>query len=134
MGNTAAYGRKDFATGGLNDQLNVDSLIEEIGLEVPAGAILGRLAPRTSPAKYVATPVVAVLPRPARFVPDPGEVEEVFTVPLAALRRTAPTFEERHLDGRTYRLARYVWRERTIWGLTGTVLHDLLDRWPEGRA
>jgi len=112
----------------------VREAFEEIGLEVPGGAILGRLAPRVSPAKYVATPVVAALPRPPRFAPDPGEVEEVFTVPLAELRRTAPTFEERHLDGRSYRLARYAWRERSIWGLTGTVLHDLLDRWPEGRA
>jgi hypothetical protein len=33
MENTAAYGRKDFGTGGLNEQLDVDSLVEEIGLD-----------------------------------------------------------------------------------------------------
>lgn len=132
-------GQIAFPGGGLEvgetpERAAVREAHEEVGLEVPRDAILGRLAPRVSPAGYVATPVVAALPPPARFTPDPGEVEEVFTVPLAALRRTPPTFEVRRAAGRTYRLARYVWRDRTIWGLTGAVLHDLLGRWPEGRA
>lgn len=100
---------------------------EEVGLEVPETAILGRLSELPSPAGYVATPVVAALrwPQPLRI--EAGEVEEAFTVPLRDLRDTLPTTEVRTFRGAPRTLHRYVWGQRDIWGFTGNVLRELLD-------
>ncbi|MDZ7707989.1 MAG: CoA pyrophosphatase [Trueperaceae bacterium] len=100
---------------------------EEVGLEVPEDALVGRLSDLPSPAGYVATPVVAVLPSPRRLRIDPGEVEEAFTVPLRDLRSTPPTTEVRSFRGAPRTLHRYVWGERDIWGFTGNVVRELLE-------
>ena len=99
---------------------------EEVGLEVPEGALLGRLGERPSPAKYLATPFVAWLPRPEALTIDPREVQEAFTVPLEDLLACEPELEERLLQGRPQRIVHYRVAERHIWGLTGTVLHELI--------
>ncbi|MEX2501465.1 MAG: CoA pyrophosphatase, partial [Trueperaceae bacterium] len=85
---------------------------EEVGLDVPEAALLGRLSPLPSPANYVAVPVVAALPWPARLTLDPGEVAESFTVPLRELLNIRPTTEERPFRGSVRVLHRYLWRDR----------------------
>jgi 8-oxo-dGTP pyrophosphatase MutT (NUDIX family) len=101
---------------------------EEVGLEVPAEAVLGRLSPLPSPAGYLATPVVASLPRPARLALDPGEVEEAFTVPLGELAATPPEREVRLFRGAPRTIHRYRWGARDIWGFTGNVVREFLER------
>jgi len=100
---------------------------EEVGLEVPGSAILGRLSELPSPAGYLATPVVAALRWPQTLRIDRGEVEEAFTVPLRDLLDTLPTTELRTFRGAPRTLHRYVWGDRDIWGFTGNVLRELLD-------
>jgi 8-oxo-dGTP pyrophosphatase MutT (NUDIX family) len=107
---------------------------EEVGLEVPAAAVLGRLSPLPSPAGYLATPVVASLRRPERLALDPGEVEEAFTVPLGELEATAPECEERLFRGAPRTIHRYRWHDRDIWGFTGNVLREFLGRLAEERG
>lgn len=105
---------------------------EEVGLVVPRDAIVGRLADLPSPASYVATPVVAVLDAPVGLHPDPGEVQEIFTVPLEELRALRPFTSTREFRGSRTTLHHYPWREREIWGLTGNVLRELLSHLREG--
>lgn len=100
---------------------------EEVGLEVPEEAVLGRLGDLLSPAGYLATPVVAVAAQPASFHLDPSEVQEVFTVPLAELRATVPTTETRPFRGEMRLVHHYAWEGRDIWGFTGNVLRELLE-------
>ena len=100
---------------------------EEVGLEVPAEAVLGRLSEAASPARYLATPVVAVVQRPASLRLDPAEVADAFTVPLAELLATEPTLEVRELRGAPRTLHRYRWSDRDIWGFTGNVLREFLE-------
>lgn len=124
-------GQIAFPGGALEDGETIEEAArreayEEVGLEVPSDALLGRLSPLPSPARYLATPVVAVLPRPERFRLDPGEVEEAFTVPLADLAATRPTTEVRTFRGAPRTLHRYLWRGRDIWGFTGNVLREFL--------
>jgi 8-oxo-dGTP pyrophosphatase MutT (NUDIX family) len=107
---------------------------EEVGLEVPPSAVLGRLSPLPSPAGYLATPVVASLPRPARLALDPGEVEEAFTVPLHDLEATPAEREERLFRGAPRTIHRYRWRRRDIWGFTGNVVREFLERLAEERG
>lgn len=99
---------------------------EEVGLDVPASAIVGRLTPLPSPARYLATPFVAVVPPPERLRLDPREVADAFTVPLADLLAHEPEREVRQLDGVERTLFRYRWHDRDIWGFTGSVVHEFL--------
>jgi 8-oxo-dGTP pyrophosphatase MutT (NUDIX family) len=107
---------------------------EEVGLDVPAEALLGRLSELPSPARYLATPYVAVLPRPAALRIDRREVAEAFTVPVRDLLAGEPEREVRTLEGATRTLYRYRWREREIWGFTGTVVRELLTIVREARG
>lgn len=100
---------------------------EEVGLVVEPSAVLGELSDHPSPAGYVARPVVAMLPWPQPLMIDPGEVAEVFTVPLAELRAVEPRSELRVLRDFSRRIYFYQWRDRNIWGFTGNVIKDLFD-------
>jgi 8-oxo-dGTP pyrophosphatase MutT (NUDIX family) len=100
---------------------------EEVGLtSIPRR--LRVLDDRVSPFGLVATPVVARVAWPAPLLLDHGEVAEAFTVPLALLA-DAPVLEETRLHEGTARvLYRYQVVGRDVWGLTGNVVKDLLDR------
>ncbi|MGC4001529.1 MAG: CoA pyrophosphatase [Anaeromyxobacter sp.] len=127
---------------------------EEIGLAPGAVRCLGRLDDVVSVARFVVTPVVAaVASPPAAFTAADGEVEEAFELPLArlldpavrratlwdpgrlppelaaALREARVDLED--VDGETGHLR--IWsfhadEARVVWGLTGRMLAELLDR------
>ena len=101
---------------------------EEVGLAIAAGDVLGILDDRPSPFGLVATPVVARVAWPAPLRLDPGEVAGAFTLSLADLAACRPTLEERLHEGVVRRLYRYRIGAHDVWGLTGNVVHDLLDR------
>jgi 8-oxo-dGTP pyrophosphatase MutT (NUDIX family) len=104
---------------------------EETGLRAAEGAILGPLYDQPSPARYLVTPLVAVLAWPQPLRPNPLEVADVFTVPLRDLLALSPRQEARQLEGQRRVLNYYTHRgpggERLIWGLTGNVLADFLE-------
>ena len=101
---------------------------EEVGLTVDPADVFGLLDDRVSPFGLVATPVVARVAWPAPLLLDHGEVAEAFTVPLALLA-DAPVVQETRLhEGTTRVLHRYQVVGRDVWGLTGNVVKDLLDR------
>jgi 8-oxo-dGTP pyrophosphatase MutT (NUDIX family) len=100
---------------------------EEIGLEVPNEAILGRLSDHPSPALYTATPVVARVPWPQPLRLLDSEVREVFTASLAELAALKPWQEVRESRGQRRTLHFYDYGGRVIWGLTGNVLKELLE-------
>jgi mutator protein MutT len=61
-------------------------LAEEVGLDVPAGSVLGRLDDYPTRSGYVITPVV-LWAASASLEPNPQEVAAVYRVPLAELDR-----------------------------------------------
>lgn len=127
---------------------------EEVGLEPRRAETLGALDDLPSVWRYVVTPVAAAIADPPpRFGAQAGEVVEPFEVPLAelldpAIRRSEwfdparlpPDVARALLDVRGAReeidpaTGRYrVWffdasPERIVWGLTGRILAELLDR------
>lgn len=101
---------------------------EEVGLEVAPSAVLGVLDDHPSPFGMIATPVVARVGWPATLRLQVEEVAETFVVPLARLLATEPSFEDRVTNGIARRLHRYDVDHHSIWGLTGNVVKDLLDR------
>ncbi len=127
---------------------------EEVGLE-PAGVeLLGRLDDLPSVARFVVTPVAAaVRAPPAAFTGDGGEVTEPFELPLSRLldpaQRRASLWDPARLPPELRAIlaeapvpfedvdaATGHWRvwsfhadeSRVVWGLTGRVLAELLDR------
>jgi 8-oxo-dGTP pyrophosphatase MutT (NUDIX family) len=125
-------GEISFPGGRLDEGESIDDAarreaFEEIGLTVTSESILGYLDDVPSPAKYIVTPVVAMVEKPLDLTLSQAEVEEVFTADLDELRRLEPRKEERILQGHHRVIHFYGYQERVIWGLTGNVLKNLLE-------
>ena len=102
---------------------------EEIGLPPANVDILGQLPSHETVTGYSVTPFVGRIRAPFTPVPEPGEVAEVFAVPLPFL-----------MDPASYRIERRRWRgvwrayyvapygPYYIWGATARMLKGLADR------
>ncbi len=101
---------------------------EEIGLPPSQVRIIGRLPSHETVTSFQMTPILAEV---AHFspIPDAGEVEEVFTVPLSHLLDTARYVIERRLWRGQWRAYYAVpWGPYYIWGATARILRGLAER------
>jgi 8-oxo-dGTP pyrophosphatase MutT (NUDIX family) len=101
---------------------------EEIGLNPRDVEILGELDSMcTFTTNYVVSPFVAAIPYPYEFRANPGEVEEIIEVPLAALLDRSNFREElQPLQGRLIPQYFYQYGDRVIWGATARILKQFL--------
>lgn len=102
---------------------------EEIGLVPQMVEILGQLDQYDTRTGFLVTPFVGIVD--PRFVasPDPGEVEEVFEVPLSFLMDPANHRQARLMArGRTGLFTEMVFGQYRIWGATAAMLRDLAER------
>jgi 8-oxo-dGTP pyrophosphatase MutT (NUDIX family) len=107
-------------------------------LRLPSGGvdILGTLpAVFAAVSNFLVTPVVGWLGEGlaplAPLAPNPAEVAEVIEVPLAALVDPAIFHEEEwRRAGETHTVYFYDYGAYRIWGLTGRILHTLLELLP----
>jgi len=102
---------------------------EEVGLPTGSVQVLGRLAEHETVTGFRITPVLAVVHQPFTPVAEPGEVDEVFSVPMSHV-----------LDPGRFRIERRRWRGEWrrfyvvpygpyyIWGATARILRGLADR------
>lgn len=102
---------------------------EEIGLPRNLPVVIGTLPNHETVTGFMVTPVVAILDRQFDPVPEPGEVDEVFSVPLSHVA-----------DPRRYRIESRFWRGTRryyftvpfgpyyIWGATARILRGLAER------
>lgn len=102
---------------------------EEVGLDPASVEVLGYLDDYPTISRYLVTPVVGLVQAPVAPMADPGEVAEVFEVPMSVL-----------LDPRAYRkktLSRdgfvvpyyeVTWSGYRIWGATAGMLWDLCSK------
>lgn len=101
---------------------------EEVGLPPEAVQILGRLPPHETVTGFVMTPILALI-RPFEPIPEAGEVDEVFTVPLAHLLDPSRyAIEQRRWQGQIRRYYAAPWGPYYIWGATARILRGLADR------
>lgn len=102
---------------------------EEIGLEPQNVTVIGRLPTHETVTGFAVTPVLGLIRDD--FVPkhDPGEVEEVFTVPLAHLLSPLRyAIEGRMWRGQHRRYYAVPWGPYYIWGATARILRGLAER------
>lgn len=140
-----------FDEGETADQAALREAWEEVGLEPGNVEILGHLNPTLSPFGYRVFPLLGHILREPRLNPNPGEVGELLWVPIEELLE-APAYAEVRTpppqnrfptglggefveaDGTLRRRVwHYPWRGYDIWGVTGNIVHDFLERIKEVR-
>ena len=105
---------------------------EEIGLPREMPEILGHLPAHETVTSFSVTPVVAILRDPFPIVPEPGEVDEVFSVPLAhVLNPSNYIVESRRWRGQKRYYFTVPFGPYYIWGATARMLRGLAARMSE---
>ncbi|MGL6211748.1 MAG: CoA pyrophosphatase [Paracoccaceae bacterium] len=102
---------------------------EEVGLPPAQVRVLGALPQHETVTGFQVTPFLAVVEGDFTPVPEAGEVEEVFTVPLSHVLTPARFSIERRLwrnEWRRYYAVPY--GPYYIWGATARILRGLADR------
>ena len=102
---------------------------EEVGLPEASVQILGTLPHHETVTNFDVTPVVALIQTPFEPVPERGEVEEIFRVPLSHV--TDPDrfrVESRHWRGVRRYYYTVPWGPYYIWGATARILRGLAGR------
>lgn len=104
---------------------------EEIGLPRSRIEVLGSLSETlVLQTAFRLTPWVASVPYPFPYVPDPGEVEEILHVPLAALERPGVhRVEPREAYGMRLDVHYFTVGEDLLWGATARVIVELMGVW-----
>jgi 8-oxo-dGTP pyrophosphatase MutT (NUDIX family) len=103
---------------------------EEIGLPRGRVEVLARLPEYFTRTGFRVTPVVGLIAPPLELVPDPGEVESIFEVPLAFLLDARNHRRQtREYQGRTVGFYEMPYRsnegDRYIWGATAGMIVNL---------
>lgn len=102
---------------------------EEIGLQ-PAGVrLLGRLEDFITISNYNVTPVIGVIPWPNELSPQAGEVQRIFTIPLAYLADPANREERERVapSGQTLKVVYFKeYDKELLWGVTARITLNFL--------
>lgn len=95
---------------------------EEVGLAPDQVQVLGHYQNYQTRKGVVVTPVVGVIPEGVRLVPDPAELDAIFSMPLRLLQAPqARGWRSYERQGKTYRMPQYEYQGYTIWGLTAVI-------------
>ena len=101
---------------------------EEIGVDPALVEVVGYLPPYPVVTGFAVSPVVGILRGVVRLQPDPTEVAEIFSVPLAYLLEPANLLSsERRVRGVTLAVHAYEYGPHHIWGATAQILHGLCE-------
>lgn len=104
---------------------------EEVGLPERAVEIWGRLPPHETITGFSITPILGRITEDFTPVPEAGEVDEIFTVPLAhALDPARFVIERRRWLGEWRRYYAVPYGPYYIWGATARILRGLAERVP----
>jgi len=102
---------------------------EEIALPRHVPRVIGTTDRYQTGTGYAVTPVVAMVPADLDFVPNAGEVADVFEVPLAFLLDSANHREASlNWQGRERHFYEINWGSRRIWGATAAMIVNLARR------
>ncbi len=131
----SAHGGEVAWPGGRQDAEDIDLCAtalretqEEIGVPSQRIEIVGELRPFISKFGLLVTPFVGIVEDPVDLVPNPGELEAVFGVPIRYLLddpRSQTDVIERH--GERHLVPVYYFDGYRIWGLTAMILREFLN-------
>lgn len=102
---------------------------EEIGLDPGNVDVLGTLPPHETVTGFTVTPVVALVRAGFTPVAEPGEVDEIFTVPFTHITDPARyTVQWRRWRGQRRRYYTAPFGPYYVWGATARMLRGLAER------
>jgi 8-oxo-dGTP pyrophosphatase MutT (NUDIX family) len=102
---------------------------EELGIQPSSVEVLGLLSPfSTVVSGRWLTPVVGLQRAPIEFRSDDFEIAEWFRIDIADLLVAPHAVREMERNGMRGRVHYYEASGRVIWGVTGAILHELLER------
>ena len=102
---------------------------EEVGLPQDRVTVLGTLPQHETVTGFLVTPVLGIVSGDFTPLPEAGEVEEVFTVPLAHVTNPANfRIERRRWRGEWRRYYAVPYGPYYIWGATARILRGLAER------
>ena len=102
---------------------------EEIGLPTELVEVLGTLPKHQTVTGFQVTPVVGLVSEEFDIVPEPGEVEEVFRVPLShVLNQANYAIQSRHWRGQMRSYFAVPYGPYYIWGATARMLRAWTDK------
>lgn len=121
--------------GGKHDDTDPDLLFtalreaeEEVGLPPEQVEIIGPLGQVMSKHGLKVTPWVGIVPKDVPLIPNPDELDEVFTVPLSFfMQEHRYCFDEIRFRGKTLYVPAWDFNGHIIWGLTAYMLVELLN-------
>ena len=122
--------------GGKQDDGDVDVIAaalrearEEIGLPTELVEVLGTLPAHETVTNFHVTPVIGLVRDVFDFLPEPGEVEEVFTVPLShVLNADNYLIQSRRWRGKQRHYYVVPYGPYYIWGATARMLRAWTER------
>ncbi|GAB4268458.1 MAG: CoA pyrophosphatase [Pararhodobacter sp.] len=122
--------------GGKVDEGDADAIAaalreaqEEVGLDPALVTVLGTLPPHETVTGFTVTPVLAHVGAPFSPIPEAGEVDEAFFVPLAHLLDLgAYSVQRRRWLGQWRAYYAVPWGPYYIWGATARMLRALASR------
>jgi 8-oxo-dGTP pyrophosphatase MutT (NUDIX family) len=122
-------GQRDLVDASITDTA-LRETCEELGICDAGFEIVGSLSPiYIPPSDFEVFPVVAILAARPHFRPNPAEVAEVFTVPLAALLDGRYKLEEmRDFNDLRVLVPYYGFNGHKVWGATAIMLSELEGR------
>lgn len=130
-----AHGGEVAWPGGRHDPEDRDLLAtalreshEEIGVPAHQIEIVGRLRPFISKYGLLVTPFVGLIAESVDLVPNPDELDAVFSVPIRYFLedpRSETNIIERH--GEKHSVPVYHYEGYRIWGLTAMILREFLN-------
>ncbi len=102
---------------------------EEVALPVERVEVVGRLPDYSTGSGFRIAPVLALLHPPFDLHPEPGEVADIFEVPLSFLMEQANHIQDSRIwEGKR----RYYWtmpfEEWQIWGVTAGIIRMMQER------
>jgi 8-oxo-dGTP pyrophosphatase MutT (NUDIX family) len=102
---------------------------EELGLPPHSVEVWGRLDEvETVVSGFAITPFVGRIPRPVGLRPNPNEIDEIVTVPLATFLDPANLRIERVVrDGWSGELLFYDCGPHVVWGATARIIHSMME-------
>ena len=122
--------------GGKQDDTDADVIAaalreaqEEIGLPTEMVEVIGTLPTHETVTSFTMTPVIGIVSGPFNIIPEPGEVEEVFHVPLGHLADPANySTQWRRWRGQRRHYYTVPFGPYYIWGATARILRGLAER------
>ena len=102
---------------------------EEIGIRQESVEIIAELDDMFTPTNFRVTPFAGIIPYPYTYELNPYETEEIIEIPLMhLLDNRHHRLGYRRFMNRTIEVHYYDYKDHTVWGVTGHILYELLEK------